>query len=405
MLFSTNTFAAAAADKKVNTVSDTANDTVKFSSNLQKTDSPSYIYLNEDGTYSVITASDRLYVQVRSADFKPVSQASFFISGSKFAGYYYDGKNHYIISANDRESDRTQLYIIDKYNEQGKKKGKSTIITAAKNNVDKTVVSGGLEIVRNGNILSMLDSVDFKKESNLGTQGCIIINYDIQHMTASILNEKHRIRFEDHKTDNSLKSYLAYGQENFLARCYRDLNSIVMKGVDFTNEEKAGEAYMFKTFESKKSADNGITLDGFDASKTNYIVAGTSVTQDANFEKNKDKNVFISTVSKTQIQSNLVRTKFITEYKEADGVDITNQQLVKVDDDNFILLWQEKRGTNTTVKYVSISGNADVGKVKEYKNGVLSNCKPIYNEGKLVWFSVDKNGNAPKFYEINLSGK
>ncbi len=66
MLFSVNTFAAAAADKEANTTNNVINNTIaNFLPNLQKADSPAYyIYLNEDGTYSVITANGRHCVQL-----------------------------------------------------------------------------------------------------------------------------------------------------------------------------------------------------------------------------------------------------------------------------------------------------------------------------------------------------
>jgi len=400
---------------KIAAVNSNSKNKINFSANIQKSDAPSYIYVNGNNIYNAVSAGKYVYVQKRDSNLRLISQKSFSFPGSKFAGYYFDGTYHYIISANDKERKNTDLYLIDKYDDFGNKLGKSAVVNPSQyeNNdtgifdVEKTLMTGGVDIKVNGNIMSIIDSVQLKKKDAYGIQANALINYRMDYSFASFLSFARPI-VENYPLDKSAKPYVTYGPENYISFCWEAPDGIRIKGTEYSNIEENDKidnsniVRIFETFEGKNTIDDNITLDGFEVSETHYIVSGTSVTQDSEFKKNSDQNVFISTVEKSQPSEDLVRTKFLTQYTNEDGVSIERQQLVKIDDNNFVLLWQENKDEKTTVKYTSITADGKTGNIKENEDVTLSNCEPVYINDKIVWFNVEENAKEPKFFTINL---
>ena len=139
-------------------------------------------------------------------------------------------------------------------------------------------------------------------------------------------------------------------------------------------------------------------------SKNNILTIGTSVIQDSNPGSYKQRNVFISTVSKDNSDStNLV---WLTSYGESSKLTISNPYLVKATDNSFVAIWEEISSSTRNLKMVKIVENGNSfgsESLSEDSSEGLSDCAPVFKNGKIIWYTTGTRENIstktmPKFY-------
>ena len=137
------------------------------------------------------------------------------------------------------------------------------------------------------------------------------------------------------------------------------------------------------------------SVGGLEASDSTYLVTGAARDQTDYFESDLAKNVFISSVDKKTGEQ---KFRWLTHFTGDNSA--TNSQIVKINDNRFMLLW----GYQDKVYYMCVDKNGEaVSEIYSLK-GYLSDCKPIVSNGKVIWFIW--SGNWECFYEIpvdNLS--
>ena len=135
------------------------------------------------------------------------------------------------------------------------------------------------------------------------------------------------------------------------------------------------------------------SMGGFEISKDNYLIAGNSLKHDDKRNKRTTRNILVLTRCRN---GGSVKVNQITSYDEGDGT-ASVPQLVKISDDSFMLLWYH----NEKVCYTLLDGSGNiVGDIFE-KKGFLSDCQPIYSDGKVIW--AVSEGTELSFYSVNVS--
>lgn len=137
----------------------------------------------------------------------------------------------------------------------------------------------------------------------------------------------------------------------------------------------------------------GYELSGLELSDTHYIVVGSGST-----EEDYHHNVFVSASGKYSLKNN---TQWITHNSEY-NVNICMPKLVKLNNNQFMLLWEES--DSSTGKYITKAvllgpDGSTIG--SEYSLPLsLSECEPVVDsDGCVVWYFT--NGGAPVFCRIN----
>lgn len=150
------------------------------------------------------------------------------------------------------------------------------------------------------------------------------------------------------------------------------------------------------------SGDNytGCVVGGFEASDTHYIAAGISVDQ-TSFETSRQYNVFLSIVEKLENGMSLVDgTRYVTNYQYGTYDFPSTPALVKLSGDSLLLLWTQ--WTETTwydeLHYLYLDGAGNRVSPEYVVPGRLSDCQPVVQDGKVVWY-VTKN-SIPEFYSL-----
>lgn len=360
-----------------------------FTKNMSKSDAPSYLYVNSDGTYTAITVSDRLYLQVMDKDFEPVSYQDFKLINPIFGGYYFDGKDHYVVTAKKKNSS-TFTYTIDKYNSKFSN-SQSVSIDYITSEVFK---DGGAKITVKGGQILVSDTTD---------KANVVLSSDSDKLKKVTITEYNKQSNPKKKVNNS--DYFTYiNNDENLVQCYKTPTGIYIKGKESDNEnEEDITVDMIEIYNTNSEIVNdSFTLDDFAATKNKYILTGTKVSQDRNFSKNKDFNIFVSAMNSTQFDQQYVNTTKLTSYSEKDGVSFSNIHLVKLDDERCIVCWQETKAGDKTAKYAVLDKNGTPVSDVSVDGAEFSNCAPVVKGNKLVWFNIEDTGAEPVFYSVDI---
>lgn len=151
----------------------------------------------------------------------------------------------------------------------------------------------------------------------------------------------------------------------------------------------------------------GVSVGGFEVTDSACLIAGNSVVQDSRFASRRTRNVFLSSTDANFSSSSLT---WLTQYEEVGLYSASTPQMVKVNDNRFLVLWDRLVNTGTSFTYyqanhtlcwvlVDASGKALTPVYTA--SGSLSDCKPILWNGKVTWFTG--SGTAARFYSIDPS--
>ena len=149
----------------------------------------------------------------------------------------------------------------------------------------------------------------------------------------------------------------------------------------------------------------GVTVGGFELSDSSYLAAGTTVDQSAG-DLVGQRNIFLSVLPRGTVGSGTPKQILLTHHKEGAERVLSTPHLVKLNEDRFLVLWTE--GTQPDIftyvpgplcwQVVDGSGTP-VGPTYQDQTGRLSDCKPVLQNGKVVWYVTEES--APVFYSID----
>lgn len=172
---------------------------------------------------------------------------------------------------------------------------------------------------------------------------------------------------------------------------------------DFWSDYYALGAVVYMLPFSGACGDNytGATVGGFEFSDSSYIVAGTTVDQ-AKFSSAETRNVFVSVIDKDCTNDSKPTVRKITNYAEGQ-LSPSNPQLVKINDNKFVLMWTYKSSyaDKNKVYLTELNGKGETVGKKYSFTGELSDCQPIVSDGKIMWYVCDRNKLS--FYSVSTS--
>lgn len=161
----------------------------------------------------------------------------------------------------------------------------------------------------------------------------------------------------------------------------------------------------------------GVTVGGVEISSTSVIIAGNSVKQNENTSSDSDyrskRNIFVTITNKNNVSKTNTQVKWLTNYSANGDVQCNTPHLVKITNNQFVVMWEEVTSTNTTVKAIMIDANGNNLSNTITFGGRLSDCNPIVYNNKLTWsvttgekvifFAIEME-NAAKFEKYNNQG-
>lgn len=352
-----------------------------------------------DGTYERVEYLDsKIVVEDYSNDFKLKSTKTINMELPLFGGFYSGSTYNYLVfgKENLEESKTAEVIRVVKYDKKWKRiscckiKGVNTRIPFQSGGLDMAEAKGKLYIHTCHEMFTSDEGINHQanctfviKEKNMKLiDSC----YEMMNMSNGYVSHSF---MQYIKTD---KKYV-----------YRmDLGDLYPRAIAFSQTQlsdkinnPAGYGPVLKIPGSAGDNYTGYTLGGLELSDDNILVIGTGI---HNTDSNS-KNVWLTTITK---QQTIVNTVWLTKYDEAGALTAKNAKLIKIKDNQFLVMWEEYNSKAETYITKMVLVDAEGKKVTKVASGnmSLSGCEPIVNsDGQVVWYVT--NTSSPVFVTIN----
>lgn len=375
----------------------------KQSYNYSRWSDPVYSYLEVQNNGGVMrfqanVSSDGYLVEYYDEKYDLISTKLVEKELPSFGAFYASEDNYYLLTGktNYDESNSVEVYRITKYDKNWNRISSCGLYGA---NTSSPFEAGSARIAEAGRYLLIHTCHEMYKSSDgYNHQANVTIQVDTQTMQVT----------DSHTTvSNTGTGYVSHSFNQFVkvennklitvdhGDAYPRAIALIKYGKDvsggtFRSTCTCSELLSIPGGIGENTT--GVTVGGFEISSSSYLVAGT---QDLiQTSPSAGCNIYMFTQNKT---TGTVATKKITNYTQETtrGEGATTPQLVSLGNDQYLLLWSKKGVTY----YVKLEGDGNpVG--KQYSlEGNLSDCVPVVNGDKVVWYTWD-DGNIC-FYEID----
>ncbi len=358
----------------------------------------SYLNENIDGSFTVVNAGDgKVYVDTYSEDFSQLRESvELECPLALFGGYYSGEKYNYLVSGNlnENESNDVEVIRVDKYSKDFE------LIDSLSICGENTYIAfdiGALRMVESDGLLYVhtchemyVGSDDLRHQANMSfvmdteTTELVCVNSDVSSL------------YGDGYVSHSFNQFVITDGEYI----YRiDQGDAAPRGVSIS-KSPAGEVLknidcmVVVEFEGMQGDNHtGASIGGVECSRGNILVAGNIYADVENMWPGS-RNIFLSVTQKDFSNSKLVT---ITDYDANGYITGLTPHLVKINDEQFLLMWEELNDEvfgeyiyKTKMVTVDSSGTL-TSNVTEIPYR-LSDCKPIVaSDGTVKWFVSDEN--------------
>ena len=331
-----------------------------------------------------------------------------------FGGFYAGEDGYYVITGqeNPEESAEVECIRITKYDKSWKRVSSAGLYDC---NTVEPFDFGSLRVAEYGDYLVIRSSHKMYQSSDgLNHQSNITIQYSksqskitdsyYQVMNKSFGYVSHSfnqfVKIEDGKMV-AVDHGDAYPRSIVLIQYPTDISSGSFVPQGWNNLCTATDVM---TFGGNTGANyTGASVGGFEYSGTSYLIAGAAEENvgTGTSNNNSERNVFLSVVSK---EDNSVQTKYLTDFT-GKGMTANTPQLVKVNDNKFLLLWTERSLSNGRISYegevhyAAFDGQGKQISDEKTAPGYLSDCQPIIKDGQVLWYVWSNKRTV--FYSIN----
>ena len=382
-----------------------ANKDEQFYVNAQRWNDPitSTLEVTEDGYTRVEYVGDRLIAEKYDRNFRFVSGQEIQLELPIYGGVYLAQDYNFVVEGqlNLEEDDTVEVFRIIRYSKDWVRQASASIYGA---NTTVPFDAGCLRFVRSGDILYIRTAHEmYTDENGINHQANVMISVRISDMT---------VTDQLTKTWNQSYGYVSHSFNQFvlvdgntlLAVDHGDYypRSVVL----FKYRNPAGQ----ETFYSRVSYvnalnivnssyhynDTGVSVGGFEASSDHYLIAGCSADQTEVVDlMEAHRNIFVTATPKDNFTDDATTIRWLTSFRDEDNVEVSPPHLVKLSADRFFLIWTE----NGQIRYCTLDGKGAVEGEIRSAEGDLSDCVPVVDNGKVIWYVTDFS--APEFYVID----
>ena len=154
----------------------------------------------------------------------------------------------------------------------------------------------------------------------------------------------------------------------------------------------------------------GANIGGLAISSTAYLTVGDTVEQSDDFHTNESRNVYLSVTPKDSFSEQSTKRIWFSDFVKEDHKCATNPHLVKLSDDRFLIMWDERSGARmssggkiiydppaspTVMKYVFVDGNGNLDPDQTDGADIQAVTDPRYQirtapEDRMIFVSGDQ---------------
>ncbi len=365
----------------------------------------SYLTENEDGTLTRVQAGvedGSILVEAYDRAGTLLSSQSIARELPYFGGFFSGAQNRYMVfgAANLSQDDNTEVLRIVKYDKNFNRlqsvsvNGANTYIPFDAGSLRMTEAEGKLYIYTchtmydEGDGLHHQANMTFVVDESSMTMADAY--YDVMNLSYGYVSHSFNQLI---RTDGTWLYRVdhgdAYPRGISLTRCrLNDSITNVAYTVPFEIAGETGDNY------------TGASVGGFELGSHTCLIAGNSVPQQENSDiYSGQRNIFVCVTDQLSMES---KTIWITEYSQDSGITVCTPQLVKIGEDQFLLMWEEytESVNHVTTKMVTLDGDGTCTSDIVSTNLRLSDCQPMTDRQGLVrWYQSD--GSRTTMYAVN----
>lgn len=360
----------------------------------------SYIEELSSGYRRVYYHDDVLTIDNYDSSWNLTSTKAISKSGYLFGGYYSGSQYNYLVwgQENPDEDDSKEVLRIEKYTKDWKTLSGYAQVFGA--NTTIPFRAGSLRMTETAGKLYIHTCHQMYKNKNDGLNHQANMTFVIDTATMTVSDSWYKVM-------NIGYGYVSHSFNQFILTdgkyVYRaDHGDAYPRSVCITRVAVGDKITKVKYTNalpiSGAIGDNftGVTIGGFEMSANNLLIAGSTADQsDPDIGHSSQKNIFI-TVTDKNLSSTSV--KYITDYTADSGIDVRTPHLVKINDNRFLILWEELEGLYIYTKFATIDGSGNLTSEITDTRMRLSDCKPILlKDGTVCWYASTSSYNTVYF--------
>ena len=327
-----------------------------------------------------------------------------------FGGFFAGETYNYMVFGqdNEEENNKKEVIRIVKYDKDFNRL-ESASITGGESFTVGPFAHGSLRMAENGSELVIHTSRKrYTTEDGVNHQSQLTIRLDTDTMQA----ENYMGRFQDNHVSHSFNQFVIFDEGQPVLVDHGDAypRSIVLSRANGSSYAKTD---LLKIPGELGANCTGVTIGGFEASASNYLVAINAIDHSKvsaydNFNMTgldqDERDVVLLVQGKDGGKTQEVR---LTDYIGVGKLGST-PYLVKLSEDRFLVLWEEYvygEGSGTArqgVRCVEVDGDGEtLTEVQSLPNVRLSSdCQPVFLDGAVTWYVNAKVGRM--FYQIEV---
>lgn len=360
------------------------------------------VLAEENGGYlRVEYTGGKLQVEWYTRDFTLYSRKTLNLELPIYGGVYICEDYNFVVTGqtNYEENNNKEVILVTCYDKNWNRLGAASLKGA---NTTVPFDAGSLRMARCEDILYVRTCHEmFTTDDGLNHQANVTISIRISDM--SIVDALYGISNNNWGyVSHSFNQFIRVDGADLLAMDHGDAHP---RGIMiFRNAGTAGKGDFYSSIEKVEVltiATNtghynytGVSAGGFEYSDTHYLVAGNTCPQTGGINQgNAQRNIFVTATDKNNFTKDGTKIYYLTNYTS--GVTLSPPHLVKMDGNRFCLLWS----ADGTIYYCLLNGQGQrTSGIIKGGSGYLSDCQPIWSEGRIVWYAG--TGGNPVFYQI-----
>ena len=362
---------------------------------------------NSDKTLTRVESTSKgVLVEKYSANGKTLISKSTIKNELPIYGGYFSGKNNnYIVFGqnNKGEKDSAEIVRIVKYSKSWSRVSDCKIYGS---NTFEPFEAGSLRMIElDGKLYVYTCHTMYADSNKLNHQANMLFTVDESTMkTTDSMYEVSNLQdgYVSHsfnqfiKTDGTYIYRVDHSESNnmIMSGQYLSVNGITLSRYNKNSSSTNVAVTIPLKFDIHSGNYTGASIGGFEVGSGNCLIAYTKDISSSC----KSRNAYISVTDEYFNKTNNVA---LTNYKSGTTVSCRTPQLVKINENLFLVMWEEYNSSTkkvtTKAKTVDSSANTVASATLSVR---LSDCQPVMcSDGTVKWYVSDNS--SPKLYSIN----
>lgn len=375
--------------------------------------SKSKLVETSSGYMRVFYDGNKICIEYYDDNFSIKSKKSIEMELEIWGGFFAGKDAYYVVEGqnNTDENNNAEVIRVIKYDTDWNKLGSAKITSNSSlfgGEVRYPFDYGCVEMCENNGTLYIVTGHEGYVDDSVGQghQGFLMITVNESTMTGKII-----------KSDlwHSFAQYIKC-KESYLYVLEQSEGSRYTKLSKYSEENIKGESIPVLEYGGSRTSAWAIacyaSVDDMELSSNNALCLGTSIDQSKFDSVSQDMahNIYLTVTPMNNFSKEATQVKWLTNY-EGDGKCFLGTKITKVNDNRFMISWEEYNVSQTAsmddtlsesvLHYVFVDGSGNKISEEFTASAPISDCHPIVKNSKIVFYA--SNENMVNFYIIDAS--